>query len=266
MRRVGAPFALAALFAAPVVSAKPPPRPRWHPPAVHPAPPLETLATLSRVRIEVARDRLVLTEDVTLPRGDWEKGDLDLYVAFGAPGAPKAFDAHLLPLDSEDAEAPLGVVGDPVATERAPHRPVSANLLLGPPSMAGEILHVKEAAYVRALAKSNLAVVRIRQLLDLPTEDAQTGRELVVRLGAPGGLPITLGRAELVSLEARPWVTRADAHLCGAEADGWPLAIPISPPPGSKGASGGDTRGRISPRMALRHASDDLCVRFWTTS
>jgi hypothetical protein len=230
-----------------------------------PAPPLATLPTLSRVRIEVARDRLVLIEDVTLPRGDWQKGDLDLYVAFGAPGAPKAFDAHLLPLDSDDVDAPLGTVGDPIASERAPHRPVSANVLLGPPSMAGEILHVKESAYERALAKSDVAVVRVRELLDVPAEDALTGREIVVRLGSPGGLPITLGRAEIVSLEARPWVTRTEAHLCGAEADGWPLAIPISPPPGKRAPSA-DIRGPISPRMALRHASDDLCVRFWTAT
>jgi hypothetical protein len=265
MSRIGAPVALAALLATPAAVAKPPPHPHWHAPVLRPAPPLATLPTLSRVRIEVARDRLVLIEDVTLPRGDWEKGDLDLYVAFGAPGVPKAFDAHLLPLDAEDADAPLGVAGDPIPTERATHRPASANLLLGPPSMAGEILHVKEVAYERALAKTNVAVVRVRQLLDLPGEDAQTGREIVVRLGSPGGLPITLGRAELVSLDARPWVMRAEARLCGAEADSWPLAISISPTP-PKGTPGADARGPISPRMALRHGSDDLCVRFWTTS
>jgi hypothetical protein len=265
MKRLGALLALAVSFAAPTAVGKPPPRPHWHAPAVRPAPPLATLPTLSRVRIEVARDRLVLIEDVTLPRGEWEKGDLDLYVAFGAPGAPKAFDARLLPLDSVDADAPLGEKGESIATEHAPHRPASANVLLGPPSMAGEILHVKESAYERALAKSDVAVVRVRELLDLPAEDARTGREILVRLGSPGGLPITLGRAEIVSLEARPWLTRAEAHLCGAEADGWPLAIPISPAP-PKAASGTDVRGSISPRMALRHASDDLCVRFWTAS
>jgi hypothetical protein len=261
MKRVGACVALAVSFAAPAAVAKPPPH--WHAPPVHPAPPLATLPTLSRVRVEVARDRLVLTLDVTLPRGEWQKGDLDLFVAFGAPGAPKAFDAHLLPLESTEGDAPLGALGEPIVTEAAPHRPVSANLLLGPASMAGEILHVKESAYEHALSKSDVAVVRVRELLDVPAEDAQTGREVVVRLGAPEGLPITVGRAELVSLEARPWVTRAEAHLCGAEADGWPLAVAVTPPPPKK-TTARDARGAISPRMALRHASDNLCVRFWT--
>jgi hypothetical protein len=257
--------ALAASFAARPAVAKPPPHPHWHAPPAPPAPPLATLPTLSRVRMEVARDRLVLILDVTLPRGEWEKGDLDLYVAFGAPGAPKAFDAHLVPLGADDQDAPLGVQGEAIATERAPHRPPSANLLLGPPSMAGEILHVKEAAYARALAMSGVAVVRVRELLDLPSEDARTGHEIVVRLGAPGGLPITVGRAEVASLDARPWVTRAEARLCGPEADDWPLSIPISPSPPER-AQATDSRGTISPRMALRHASDDLCVRFWTAS
>ncbi len=265
MKRLGALLALAALFAAPAAVAKPPPHPHWHAPPVHPAPPLVTLPTLSRVRVEVARDRLVLIEDVTLPRGEWQKGDLDLFVAFGAPGVPKAFDAHLLPLDSIVFDAPLGAQGESIATEAAPHRPVSANVLLGPPSMAGEILHLKETSYARALAKSDVAVVRVRELLDLPAEDARTGREIVVRLGAPEGLPITVGRAEIVSLEARSWITRAEAHLCGHDADGWPLAIPVTPMP-PKGAPSADARGPISPRMALRHASDDLCVRFWTSS
>ena len=242
--------------------AKPPHRPH-HGGRV--TPPLTSLPTISRVRIEAARDRLVVVHDITLPRGAWEKGDMDLFVAFGAPGAPKAFDARLLSLKEGELEASPDDGGDPVATERAPHRPPTAQMLIGRAQMAGAILHLKDAQYRRALAAStaDTAVLRTRTLIDLPAEDAQTGHELVVRLGITGENPLTLGRVQLVSLEQRPWVTRAEAQLCGPEADPWPLSIGVTPKPPSLPPA--PAKGPIAPRMALRHATDDLCVRFWTT-
>jgi hypothetical protein len=242
--------------------AKPPHRPHHF---GHVTPPLTSLPTISRVRIEAARDRVVVVEDVTLPRGDWQKGDMDLYVAFGAPGAPKAFDARVLSLKEGELEALPDDAGDPLATERAPHRPPTAQMLIGRAQMAGALLHLKEAQYRRALVASggaDTAILRTRTLLDLPAEDAQTGRELIVRLGVPGENPLTLGRVQIVSLEQRPWITRAEAQLCGPEADPWPLSIgltpkPTTPPPVLP-------KGPIVPRMALRHATDDLCIRFWT--
>ena len=263
-------FALAVLLFTWHVGAKPPPAPhRPRVPAARPAPPLAMLPSVSRVRVEAARDRVVILEDVHVPRGEWQAGDLDLYVAFGAPGAPKAFDARILALPSGESEASVDDAGESVTTERAPHRPVSAQVLVGRGQMAGAILHVREASFRSALAASNTAVIRLRTLLDPPPEDARIGRELVVRLGVLGALPVTLGRVQVVSLEARPWITRAEAQLCGPEADTWPLAVGIAPkpaaaPPTQTPAPIRDTRAPVSPRMALRHASDDLCVRFWT--
>jgi hypothetical protein len=68
-----------------------------------------------------------------------------------------------------------------------------------------------------------------------------------------------------VSLEGRQWITRAEANLCGPEAEGLPLALTVipkaeAPVDAGVGASG---VGPIAPQMAVRHASDDLCIRWW---
>ena len=92
-----------------------------------------------------------------------------------------------------------------------------------------------------------------------PAADPSTGaRDVVVRLGAVGGLPLTLGRIQVASLEARPWVTRAEASLCGPDAiTSWPLTVTL---PGAPRVSSKPT---IAPETAVRHATDDLCIRWW---
>jgi hypothetical protein len=221
----------------------------------HVAPPLPSLPSIPRIRLEAARDHLLVVHEIDLPRGTWQSGDLDLYVAFGAPGAPQAFDAHLLAVPDAALEPLENDAGEPLAIERAPRCPPSAQPLLGPPQMAGAVLHVKEAALRRAVAPGNMAALRLRTLLSLPAEDALTGHEVVVRLGAAAGTPLTLGRLQLAS-EPR-FVTRAEAHLSGDAADPYPLAIALVPPsPGP--------RAGVAPVLAVRHPSDDLCIRFWT--
>lgn len=261
--RLRAASALGLLLAATVVASSAPARPRRGPPRGHhhaarPSVPIPSLPVITRVRLEVARDRLVLIEDVTLARGDWDKGDLDVYVAFPAPGAPRAVDAHLVAVRPGETEPRLDDGGEVIPTERSPHRPPNVQALLGRPTMAGVILHLREGAIRRALAQSDVAGLRLRTLLDLPAEDDRKARELVVRLGIHGSTPLTLGRVELVSLETKAFLTRAEAQLCGADADPWPLSLQVSP------ALPSGPRGTILPAMAVRHASDDLCVRFWT--
>ncbi len=221
---------------------------------------LPSLPSIARVRVETARDHVVVIEEVNLPRGDWQSGDLELYVAFGAPGAPQAFDAHLLAVADGALEPEVTDAGEPVAIERAARRPPNAQLLLGPAQMAGAILHVRDAAFRRAVAPGNMAALRVRTLLPLPEEDARTGREIVVRLGAWRGTPLTLGRLQIASHDARLHVTRAEAHLCGAEADPYPLAIAAPPRPVQAAPL---ASAPVAPVLAVRHATDDLCVRFW---
>ena len=143
--------------------------------------------------------------------------------------------------------------GEPVPLERAPNRPPSAQPLLGPPQMAGAVLHVADAAFRRAVAPGGMAALRIRSLVPLPAEDARTGREILVRLGAALQTPLTLGRLQIAN------VARAEARLCGPEADAWPLAIAVTP----KGPPSFAAQAPIAPVLAVRHATDDLCVRFW---
>jgi hypothetical protein len=266
--KLAALVAVVALLGAQHASAKPPPqaaRGTAHPGAGHhggrPAPPLAMLPNVARVRIEAARDRVVVTQEVNLPRGDWKAGDIDLYAAFGAPGTPDAFDARIVAVPDGATESRPEDTGDAVPSERAPRRPVSAQLLLGRAQMAGMIIHVKDAALRRAIAPGGLAALRLRSLLSPPSEDAKGMRELVVRLGIATGTPLTLGKIQIVSLEPRPWIARAEAQLCGPEADGWPLDIAVTPKPTNDVPA---SKGPIAPSMAVRHANDDLCVRWWT--
>jgi hypothetical protein len=213
--------------------------------------PLPFLPSVARVRVELVEERVLVLEEVLLPRGDWRGGDLDLYVAFGAPGAPQAFDARLLPV-ADGALAPEeDDAGERVALDRAPRRPKDARLLLGRERMAGAVLHLKEAAFRRALKPGGMAALRVRSLLPMPATDASGAREIVVRLGTNGNVPLTLGRLQLSG------AVRAEAHLCGPEADPYPLAIAVTPraPPSSAPLP-------IAPVLAARRASDDLCVSF----
>src|SRR5580693_3798520 len=88
-------------------SARTPP----HAPA-RPPEPLPMLPSVARVRVEAACDRLLVMEDVNLPRGDWVSGGLDLYVAFGAPGVPIAMDAQIGVVIPGTGEGALGEPAD----------------------------------------------------------------------------------------------------------------------------------------------------------
>jgi hypothetical protein len=250
MTRYGALLPL--LLAAPAAVTKPTP-----PPSV----PFGALPSIPRVRIEVAADHLIATEEVDLPRGDWRAGALGFYVAFGAPGAPSAFDARLLAVPDGALEPLDGDAGEKLVADRASHRPAGVNALLGPDEMAGVIVRVPEASFRRALEPGGMAVLRLRSLLRLPAGDARTGHEVLVRLGQARTTPLTLGYVQVGATENGPAITRAEAHLCGEEADPWPLAVASTSKPGPRDLAG--SQAPVAPVLAVRHATDDLCVRFW---
>jgi hypothetical protein len=251
---------LVATLAAGLASGAPPkpaPRPPTRPatPSV-PLAPLPMLPSIPRVRVEVLKTQLVVITEVNLPRGEWKTEALDFYVAFGAPGAPRAVDAHLLAV-GDGALEPDDEAGEPLVVDRAPHRPASAYALIGRDSMAGVVVHLKRESLSRAFTPGNMAALRIRTVLDLPEEDSVGARGVVVRLGASRGTPLTLGR---LSLTTKPGVTtpsRVEARLCGPDSDPTPLAI--TPRPSTPPAT-----PPIAPVLSVRHASDDLCIRFWT--
>jgi len=269
VRRAVASFALLVASSG-TAHAKPTPprggaaRPPAAPPHVwvHPAPPLPMLPSVARVRVEAARDHVVLLEEVTLPRGDWQSGGLDLFVAFGAPGTPSAVDARLAAVPIGATEARPDDPGEPVVVEPAVRHTVSTQLLLGRPSMAGVVVHVKDAQLRHAYALSDVVALRVRSLLPAPAVAAGGARDVVVRLGIAAGASLTLGKVQVVSLEPKAWITRAEATLCGPEADPWPLSVTLLPRAPDPPAPAAPT---IAPAMAVRHASDDLCVRWWAT-
>ncbi len=235
-------------------------RPAGHTPG-HVAPPLPMLPSVARVRVEAARDHVVLVEEVNLPRGDWNGGGLELYVAFGAPGTPTAVDARLVAAPAGALEARAEDAGDPVGLDPAVRRTNGSQMLLGRATMAGVVVHVKDADLRRAYSGGDLAALRLRSLLGPPAADADGARGIVVRLGIAGGLPLTLDRVQVVSAEPQPWITRAEAALCGSEADDWPLSVALTPKPAAPPPA--PSRQPLAPVAALRHASDDLCVRWW---
>jgi hypothetical protein len=255
--------AAAALFAlagdARAKSVPPKPQPA-HAPAPHFARPIPMLPSVSRVRVEVAPDHVVQTEEVALPKGDWHAGSLDFYVAFGSPGTPSAVDARLVPVPEGAGEARWEEAGEPVGVEPAMRQGPGSQLLLGRAAMAGFIVRLKEADLRQVYASGDLAALRIRSLLVAPAVGADGARDVVVRLGIHGGLPLALGRVQVVSADSSVHVARADAHLCGPEADPWPLAVSILPRPVAEPRP---PTPPIAPLMAVRHSTDDLCVRWW---
>ena len=249
-------------------AAKPAPPPKLD---LRPAPPLPMLPSVARVRLEVGRDHVVVDESVHLPRGDWVSGGLDLYVAFGSPGTPKAIDARLFSLAHDATEPKSDDAGQPVPYDSAVQRLANARLLLGRPLMAGVVLHVKEADLRHAYAVADVAELRIRSLLAPPTADPQGARDVVVRLGIAGDVPLTLGRIQVMSAEGRGYVARAEARLCGPQAVPLPMAVTLLPKedrpglraPGSIAADGSIDPRPIAPVTAVRHSSDDLCIRWF---
>jgi hypothetical protein len=242
------------------VDRAPNPRPRvWAPPA----PPLPMLPRIARVRLEAARDHVVVVEEIHLPRGDWQSGGLDVYVAFGAPGTPMAVDARLLAVPVGSLEPRDDDPGDAASVEPGVRHAADTQLVLGRPQMAGVVVRVKDSALRQAYGVSDLATLRVRSLLAPPAVGAQGERDVVVRLGVAGGSPLTLGQLQVVSLENEASIARAEASLCGPDADPWPLSVAVAPK--APGAPRPLAVLPIAPSMAVRHGSDDLCIRWWTS-
>lgn len=256
----GGPLRVAAA-APPSAPPKAPGHASAHAPPIAALSPLPMLPSIPRVRVDVLDRKLVVVEEVNLPRGEWKTEALDFYVAFGAPGAPRAIDAQLVAVGDGALEPDDADPGEALTVDRAPRRPPNAHPLLGRDTMAGVVVHVKREALARALTAGNMAALRIRSALDLPEEDAAGGRGVVVRLGASRGTPLTLGRVLLVAKPGALSASRAEARLCGPDADPNLLAIAVvpKPPPPPPPAT-----PLIAPVLAVRHASDDLCIRFWT--
>lgn len=239
----------ALVLTAPAIFAAPP-KPAT--PAPPPLAPLPMLPSIAKVRIETTKTAVVVVSELLLPRGEWKSDPLDFYVAFGGPGMPRAFDAHLLAVADGALEPADDEAGEVLATDRAARRPPTAHPLLGRDVMAGVVVHLRKDSLAKAFTPGAMAALRLRTVLDMPEDDPAGGKSVLVRLGASRGTPLSLGR--IVTAGA----ARAEARLCGPDADPSPLAVlprPSTPP----------SPPRIAPILAVRHATDDLCVRLFST-
>jgi hypothetical protein len=225
---------LAALIA---LLAKPAAKPAPKAPKAPPLAPLSLTPSVARVKVTIQGNSLVVVEDVTLPRGAWKEESIDFHVPYGAPSAPRAIDARLVPLQWAELEAADDARGESLALDPVPRRPATAHALLGRENMAGVVVHLPKESLAKAFEPAKMAVLRVRIAYELPALDPQGARSVVVRLGA-----LPLGRIVIGSK-----VTKAEAKICGTDDL---LAVTRV------------TKG-IAPILAQRHPSDDLCLRLW---
>jgi hypothetical protein len=222
-----------------------------------PPPPLPALPVVARIRVDVAKDRVLVVHEIVMSRGTWAGGDIDVFVAFG-PTLPRALDAHLLAVAPNASAPDPNDIGEPLPHETAAHRPSHAHPLLGRSAMAGEVLHIREPAFRRATAGSGQLAIRIRQVLAPPASDAQHAHEIVVRLGMESGPPLAVRHIELSTPESGGWLGSASAQLCGPSADPYSIGFSIAP----RGI--GLVPMAVDPTSTTRRTTDDLCVRYVT--
>jgi hypothetical protein len=223
----------------------------------HAAPaPLPMLPSVARVALTTYGSSVAIVEDILIPRGEWKGEALRFHVAYGAPG-PRAVDVRLLPVDDGALEPSDGDAGEVLQAEKVPRRPGNAHALLGRETMAGVVVAIPPAALTKALARSQMAALRVRSLVDAAPPDAAGASSVLVRLGSSRGTPLSLGRIVAAPAPGTPALTKIEATLCGPEAGTEPLAAHIVGAPRVRSDA-------IAPVLAVRHASDDLCLRFWT--
>ena len=247
--KISGAWLLFPLFAAPA--------PAKHVPVVRG--PLLMLPSISNVRIDVRDDGVVVEQNILLPQGDWHGGDIVFCSAFGAPSIPIAIDAKLRAVEDGALEAGDRAIAEPLAVDVVANCPSDGHLLLGPPKMAGALLRLREAALRKAFSPGKMAEIRIRSKVPMPRANEVEERDLVVRLGMHEAAPLTLGRVSIDASSPTKSIVFAEAKLCGPQADSYPLAVQFKGRPPNLLVGG---RAPLAPVLAVRHASDDLCLRF----
>jgi hypothetical protein len=201
------------------------------------------------VRVQVRQGRVRVTTDLGLPGGRARPEDLDVHVAFGAPGVPLAFDAQLLETPRGYLVAPADATGTRLSHEPSLHAPPNAAFGLGRRELAGRLVHVPRSVLADKLRPSGQVTLRLREVRPLPPPLADGARELVVRLGAHRGKPFVLGLLEMASDEP---IARVDARFCGPGGSGDRLFV----------AAAGLSAQGAAPPLVERQGLEDLCLRF----
>ncbi len=225
----------------PTASVPPPPPP---PPVVLPG-----CALIPRVDIELRKDAALVSMELTVCQGKSIGDSFDAHVAFGAPGVPRAFDAHLLPVhpgffsaNPEDQGAPLS------ASPTQEAAPTSA-WFFGSASEAGMTLHIDGTLLQHAWLENGLASIRLREVIAIPAS-AQAKPSLAIPLAWSHEGPFPLGTVHL-SGEGLA-ADKVQASLCGINVEEIPL-VWIS--------SRGEAALGVPPLQAPRSTLDYLCLR-----
>lgn len=221
--------ALAALVVlVPLLAPKKAPEPP--PPPDPPDAPPKALA-VSRVEVVHKKGQILVVTDLSFEKTARER-DWDLFVAYGAPGVPRGFEAELVPLEDGALFAKADTEGRALVTLHVPRAPEGTEAALGPRTLAGQTVRIPKDP-----GPQRLHVVRLRALHALPEKAADAS--VLVRISHPeGALPL----GPLFVRREDPKTT-AVASVCGGER----LAIV------------GETGG-TSPLVALRPADGELCV------
>ncbi|MEB2321868.1 MAG: hypothetical protein OZ921_05095 [Sorangiineae bacterium] len=202
---------------------------------------------MSRVRVEPHGARALVVTDVLLAGDAASAPALAVFAAYGAPGPALAVAAELIAVPAGHLSAPGDARGKRVPLEPVTRAPDDAALVLGPTNMAGSAARLSESELREALAASGAATLRVRAAYQTAAAETPEQRELLIRLGAQGETPLTLG---LVELDGDA-VSARRAWLCGPHAASTPLALAPR--------RADEARG-LAPPLALRAADDALCV------
>lgn len=208
------------------------------------------VASVARVRIDVSRQRAAVLHEINLARGTFAGDeDVELFVAFGAPGAPRAIDTRLVTVPRAMLEAPREERGVPLVWRYAPRRPTSAAPIVGRGTMAGIAVVVPAELMAKTFASGATAALRVRAVYNL----SEMGeRDVVVRLGDGADGPLTLGRLEVATTDDAP--VRVEARAC-SDTSLPPLLLRTF------GRAIASRDGALAPVLWPRKAGDDLCVR-----
>jgi len=229
------------------------------PPKAAPPPiPLPALPVLARITVDPtqAEDRVLITHDFVIDRGEYHGGDLVFYAAYGGPAIPLAMDAHVF---SGPTLPALSTHGDAAIVEPRPRKPDRVDWVVGRASQAGAAIRVPAATLAKIWDAGPSLIIRVRAV-HRAQRDPRGERDAIVRLGVAASQPITVLRVDVRGS------TRASARTCHQGTLGERVILHDADT--GRRLDLADLREpstfyeRLDPSALQRAAEDDLCIAF----
>ncbi len=201
------------------------------------------LPVFTMARVDVGRDIVIATLDLSLGVDGRGVGDALIFFAFGAPGAPRALDVTLR------FEGPSGIVEEPLTWTLATRSSSRALVASGPKDAAGIHVQLPEIAQKRATRFRPRFVLRFRAIHPLPTADEAGLREVRLRVTPDKGEAPALFRIDVQPQPGAPPLDRSLAFFC-------------SNPKLSIATAEQRLLRAASPLLTPRPPGESLCVQF----